>query len=334
MNIIPIITLGAGALLLTAKPKKKTSASTKTRPGQEALPDVDFDDEELAPQPPTEQPGGPGVDDFEEDEPPAGTLPPENEGPVGKPPIGPSGVGSCANEGANKTYARDPEYLAPNLTISQKAITMFSEPQMYFYIRGDLQKKLYNYMLERFAAMKNGQERRTVASVVLREALKHFNPQCKWEVPVDSLGEPERLVWDGGRRLAIMAQVTIGIEDPGFSTLFKTGNRYSITRDSLGDPDPGFMGAQKKNELIGRRVEVLVTDKTQENAEHIIGRIEKLSGPNGEPSLFEVRIVDKFQGIDVAPRLHTKHGFKTGSNAYFSQKGPTGIYRIFQAGVE
>jgi hypothetical protein len=76
-----------------------------------------------------------------------------------------------------------------------------------------------------------------------------------------------------------------------------------------------------------------VTDTTQEYAEHIIGEIAKMTGPNGEPDLFEIRIIDKFQGTNVAPQLRTKHGFKTGSNAYFSQKGPTGIYRIFPQGM-
>ena len=180
--------------------------------------------------------------------------------------------------------------------------------------------------------MKNEQERRTVASVVLREGLKHFTSGCKWEVPIDSLDEPEKLGWESGHRLAIMAQITAGVEDPGFKQLFQTGQRYAITRESLNEPDPGFMGAQKKP-TPGTRVEILVTDASQESAEHIIGEIVQLSGPNGEPNLFEVRIVDKFNGVDVSPRLRTKHGFKTGSNAYFSQQGPTGIYRIFPQGM-
>ena len=340
---LPLLLLGGGALLLMTgkkkpRPKKKKANGDAKQPDR--LPpappeeeDMDKEEEEApipgpGPEPQPQPQPQPQPDPGPQPVPgPAPEPGPQPEPPSSKPPMGPSGVGSCANS----IYNRDPQYLQ-DVVVSQKALTMFSEPEYYFYMRGDFQKKLYEYMLQRFTAMKNNQERRTVASVVLREALKHFNSGCKWEVPIDSLSEPERLVWDGGRRLAIMAQATAGIEDPGYKELFGTGNRFSITRESLGDPDPGFMGAQKKP-APGTRVEVLVTDATQENAEHIIGEVVKLSGPGGEPNLFEVRIVDKFQGIDVSPRLRTKHGFKKGSNAYFSQKGPTGIYRIFPQGM-
>lgn len=329
MNPLPLLLLGGGALLLMAGKRKKTTSkkSEPTENGDRApLPEPgegeDLDEQDrVTPEPSPDIP--PDSDPTPTPQP--GPLEPTE--PYGKPPIGPSGVGSCANS----IYNRDPQYLQ-DIVASQKALTMFSEPEYFFYMRGDFQKKLYEYMLQRFNAMKNGQERRTVASVVLREALKHFNSGCKWEVPIDSLSQPEQLVWDGGRRLAVMAQVTAGIEDPGYSKLFQTGKRYAITRDSLDEPDPGFMGAQEKPSP-GTRIEVLATDATQENAEHIIGEIVKLSGPNGEPNLFEVRIIDNFQGMDVEPRLRTKHGFKKGSNAYFSQQGPTGIYRLFPQGM-
>lgn len=330
-NPLPILILGGGALLLlTGKKKKKKSSKSK---GADALPPPpegeDLDDEDAAPSPAPGPGPSPSPDPSPTPSPkPPGPTPFEPSEPYGKPEIGPSGAGSCANQ----IYNRDPMYLSPDISITDKALNLFSEPEYYFYLRGDFQTKLYNYMLQRFQAMKSGQERRTVASVVLREALKHFNSGCKWEVAIDSLAKPEQLVWSSGQRLAIMAQVTAGIEDPSYKDLFQTGSRFSITRESLGEPDPGFYGAQKKP-APGTRVEVLVTDKTQESAEHIIGEVAKLTGPNGEPYMFEIRIIDKFQGADVSPRLRTKHGFKVGSNVYFSQKGPTGIYRIFPHGM-
>jgi len=330
----PLLLLAGGAALLLLGGKKKRTKKKSDSSNGDALPkppeDENMDESdgsEPAPAPgPTPVPTPvPGPDPEPEPSP----APEDPDTPDMKPKIGPSGVGSCANE----IYNRSAEYLQPGLTVSQKAMTMFSNQEYFFYIRGGFQTKLYNYMLERFAAMKNGQERRTVASVVLRESLKHFNSGCKWEYPADSLTEPEQLVWQGGTRLAMMAQTTSGLSpDPGFNNLFQTGSRYSVTREALGDPDPGFYGAQQKP-APGRRVEILVTDKSQEHAEHIIGEFVKLTGPNGEPNLFEVRIIDKFQGQNVAPRLRTKHGFKTGSNAFFSQKGPTGIYRIFPEGM-
>lgn len=321
-NLLPILALGGAALLLVGKKKKPSSKkkSLPRPPEREEGKDEDLDEEDGAPEPQPEPEPVPHPP-----EPDPGPAPDPGESDM-KPPIGPSGVGSCANS----IYNRDPEYLTPEITVANKAMAMFPNKDYFFYLRGGFQKKLYNYMLQRFTAMKNNQERRTVASVVLREGLKHFNSGCKWEVPIGSLSDPEQLVWQSAARLAVMAQVTAGIEDPGYSKLFQTGKRYTITRDSLGEPDPGFGGSALEP---GRRVEILATDSTQENAEHLIGEVVKWSGPQGEQHLFEVRILDKFQGVDVEPRLRTKHGFKKGSNAFFSKKGPTGIYRIFPQGM-
>jgi len=339
-NHLPLLIAGGAALFILSggkKKKKRKPSSAKSTPSDNGhtLPPVkDEDLDEPAPQPkkPTTRPPSstPTLPPSPTPTEPIPKIPTTPSEPYGKPAIGPTGVGSCANS----IYTRDPEYLTPDIMTANNALAAFNEEGYFFYIRHDFQKNLYDYMLERFAAMKNGQERRTVASVVLREGLKHFNSGCKWENPIDTLGAPEQKVWEGGARLAIIAQITVGIQDPGFSEMFATGNRFTITRDSMGETDPGFMNAQNKNGLIGRRIEILASDKSQENAEHIIGEIVKLSGPNGEPNLFEARVVGTFQGNDVSPRLRNKHGFKTGSNAYFSQLGPTGIYRIFPEGME
>jgi len=338
---LPLILAGGAALLLFGGKKKRRGSSSKsTTPSvngsdepQKELPGLE--DEDLD-KPGSEDRPIPGPSPTPEPSPtpklPPSPTPPTPSEPFGKPGMGPTGSGSCANS----IYTRDPEYMTPDVMVAEGGFTLFQESDYFFYIRRDFQKKLYDYMLERFAAMNNGQEAPTVASVVLREGLKHFNSGCKWENPIDSLSEPEQLVWDGGRRLAVMAQFTAGREDPGFSDMMQTGERFTITRKSLGYPDPGFAGntPQQKQALINRRVEIIATDKTQENAEHIIGEIVKLTGPNGEPGLFEVRILGNFRGSDVAPRLRLKHRFKTGSNAYFPQSGPTGIFRIFPEGME
>lgn len=331
-QLLPLLAIGGGALLLMGG-KKKRSGSKKTESVDEAektLPSVDEDlDEEEKKQPrkrPKKSVAPSKKDPVVEPEKPE--IPVVDDS-YGKPAIGPSGVHTCASP----LYTRDPEYLTPDIVIAKKALSRFDkESDYFFYIRSSAQVDLYNYMLARFQAMAAEQERRTVASVVLRDALKELNPECKWDSPVDSLDEPEQLVWEGGRVLAIMAQITADIQDPSYNELFETGERYTITRESLGEPDPGFMGAAKKPEP-GRRFEILATDSSQENAEHLIGELVKLSGPNGEPNMFELRIVDQFNGVDVTPKRRTKHGFKVGSNAYFSQNGPTGIYRIFPEGM-
>jgi len=326
-SALPLLLVGGAAVIILGGKKKKKSTSKSLPPTGEVpndLPTLEGEDEDLDIDPSSSSPTPT----------PTPTTPalPEPTESNAKPAIGPTGSGSCATS----LYSRDPMYITDNVSMAQNSWSLYPEKGYYFYINHDGQKKLYDYMLNRFEAMESGEEVRTVASVVLREALKNFNSDCNWESPIDSLSEPERLVWDGGSRLVNIAQFTAGIEDPGQGDLFQTSQRFTITRNSLGTVDPGFMGVDNaaKQDLIDRRVELLATDTTQENAEHIIGKIRKMSGPNGEPNLFEVEILGTFQGADVAPRLKLKHGFKVGSNAYFSQPGPTGIFRMFPKGME
>jgi len=340
-SALPILLIGGAAILLGGK-KKRRSSSKKALPPEtteDAGADLpSMEDEDLDREPPpspgpsTEPSTGPSTGPSSTPSTPSTPALPEPSEPYGKPAMGPAGSSTCVAS----LYSRDARYIDNNIQLAQGAFNLFKEEGYYFYINYESQKKLYDYMLNRFQSMESGGEVRTVASVVLREALKHFNSSCQWDFPIDSLSEPEKLVWEGGSRLVMLAQFTAGMQDPGPDELFQTGQRFTITRNSLGQVDPGFMGVdnETKMNLPGTRVELLVTDQTQENAEHIIGKIMKMSGPNGEPNLFEVDIVGTFQGSDVAPRLRLKHGFKVGSNAYFSQVGPTGIFKMFPKGME
>ncbi len=342
-SAIPLLLIGGAAVILLGGKKKRrrstpkaipatdeTAEDTAEEPADDGLPT--FEDEDLDQEPPPEampeSPSAPSPTPAL----PGPSGPSEPSEPYGKPAMGPAGSSTCVAS----LYSRDPRYIDNNILLADGAFNLYKEEGYYFYINYESQKKLYDYMLNRFQAMKSEAEVRTVASVVLREALKHFNAGCKWENSIDTLSEPEKLVWESGTRLAMLAQFTAGIQDPVYDDLFGTGNRFTITRNSLGQVDPGFMGVdnETKMNLPGTRVEILATDQTQENAEHIIGKIMKMSGPNGEPNLFEVDIVGTFQGADVAPRLRLKHGFKVGSNAYFSQVGPTGIFKMFPKGME
>jgi len=327
-SMLPILLLGGGAVLLMAagKKKKKKLAKAEVKPVG-PLPDVSGDedldkkdDEGKLPTKPVEPTPTP--------EPTPVPAPTE---PTGKPAVGPSGAGTCVSG----IYASDPQYLDPAIgdVLNQQALTMFPESKYFFYITPKVQIKLYNQIGDRFNKMLSEQERKTLASVVLREELKKINSGCEWEGPISNMSEPGRLVWSDAIRILALAQLMTGFKDPSESELFQTGSRFTVSKKSLGEPDPGFINAANKQGLIGRRVEIIATDKPMGNAEHIIGEITKLSGPSGEQDQFEVRIVDRFRGADVTPQLRAYHKFKTGSNAYFSQRGPTGIYRIFPEGM-
>lgn len=330
-SALPILLLAGGAIMLMAggkKKKKKPLPSLEVKPST-TVPDISGDedldkkdDEGKLPKQPVEP--GPTPE-------PGPTIPTEPTEPGGKPAMGPSGAGTCASG----IYSSDPQYINPAISdvLSAQALTAFPESKYFFYIRPNVQAKLYNAIGDRFSKMMSEEERKTVASVVLREELKRINSGCEWEAPIDSLGKPEQLVWSDGVRLLALAQMMTGFRDPSSASLFETGSRLTVSKKSLGEPDPGFMGSSNKQGLIGRRTELIATDEGMASSEHIIGEIVKLNGPSGEPDQFEVRIVDRFRGNDVTPQLRSKHGFKTGSNAYFSQRGPTGIYRIFPEGM-
>lgn len=318
-NPLPLLALGGAALLLAGGKKKKKKPSDS---GKE-LPDVNGNEPE---DQGTNTPGsGTPYPEPNEPEPMPGPETPAPEKP--KRPLGPSGAGSCANY----IYTRDAQYIDPAVSdrLNQGALTLFNEAGYYFYIRRDWQDKLFDAALPTFASMGAGQTAPTLRSVVLREILMGDpNVKCDWNVPTNEFDEPMSLVWEDGMRLMTLAQVMANYGDPHPDLLFKTGKRYTVPRPPLGLPEKGMASPK-----INQRVMILATDKSLQNAEHLIGRVSKLSGPNGESDRFEIRIVDTFQGEDVSPKLTEKHGFKDLSNAYFSKGAPTGIYRFYSEGT-
>ena len=327
-NLLPILLIGGGAFALTRKKKKRKGKGYDLPPPPE---DEEKKKAEVVPQPqPTPEPKPPGPVPDPTPQPGPSPTPSPDE----KRPTGPSGVGTCVQY----VYNRVPEYLDPSIgeRLSVSAAGMFEEPLWHFYIRRPAQIKIYNQVAQRFSGMRQGQERPTLASVVLRQELEKINSGCNWDQPIESLSKPEQMVWDDAKRLAWVAMEMTGFRDPLPPSLMKTGNRLVVTRESLGLPDPGIPQAGL---TLGQRVEFLGTDQSMDNAEHLIGQVSRLVGPNGEQNMFELRMVGDFQGKDVAPRLSEKHGFKffkgtgQGSNVFFRRNSPTGIYRIFPKGV-
>lgn len=316
-NALPLLLIGGAALLMMGgkktKPKPKAiepEEKPATKPGEKPEP-------EPTPEP-TPDPGPIG-----EGEP---VLP---EGP--RVPDGPSAAGSCVTT----IYNRVPEYLDPNVAdrLNQGALTAYNEAGYYFYIRREYQDEIFDMALTTLASMAAEQTMPTIRSVILREILQGINKECNWNQTTDKFDDPMRLVWKDGMRLMVLAGMMAGHIDPDPDYLFKTGKRYTMPRTPLGLPDKGLATPK-----IDQRVEILATDKSLQNAEHLIGRVSKLSGPNGEQDRFEIKIVGTFQGKYVRPRLTTKHGFKfasetQSSNAFFSKNAPTGIYRFYEEGV-
>ena len=275
-------------------------------------------------------------DDYEEADPEDYIpleIPPEPTDSIFKPASGPDPGDSCAIS----MYSQDPVYIQP-LFISQKAWNAFSESNYYFNIKAEYQRKIYESIYNFLMNMKNDNARKTVLSVIVRRVLSLIDSSCDWfSIPMaaDANNPPESMVAEGALRLGVIAAITSGYKDPEHADLFQTGDKLTVPREAIGDLDPGFMGAENGLD-IGRRIEIIATDEGANgilfNAEHLIGKVSQLSGPNGEPHLFAIEIIDNFNNEDVSPKI-ASHGFNVGDVSFFSKKRPTGIYRIYKEGV-
>ena len=313
---LPLLLLGGAAVVLAGGKKKKKVNGVKPK-GE--LPDVEPDEPE---------PKKPGVAKPSVPKPTPKPKPEPSLPAPDKPlrPLGPTGVGSCANS----IYRRDVVYIDPAVSdrLSQGALNAYNEAGYYFYIRHEAQEEIFDLGLKTFASMAAKSTAPTLRSVILREILSEINNECNWNEPTSEFDGPMEHVWDDGIRLMVLAQMMAGYNDPHPDHLFKTGKRYTMPRAPLGMNDPGAAGVK-----MDQRVEIIATDKSLQNAEHLFGRVSKLSGPNGESDRFEIRIVPEFQNRHVVPKRTEKHGFKQSSNAYFSKMSPTGIYRFYAPGV-
>lgn len=349
-SALPLLLLvGAAAVVVTKKKKKSKS---------KGLPSLEEEEEEEKGEEPEEKAEDEPEEKAEEEEetpapkptpipiPPKPKPTPDLPTPMPDPtpgpseqkrPVGPSGDGSCVKA----IYDRNTQYIDPGIAevLNTEVATAFPDAMFYFYIKRETQAALYNAVATRFLNQLGNQEYRTVGPVILRQELDKLAPSCGWDEDTDKMDEPAKLVWDDAKRIATLAAWMTGFEDPAQWQLFQTNTRRTVTRDSLGMPDPGFMGASQSI-APNQRVEIIATQAdTFENAEHLIGKVTKLTGPNGEDDQFEIHIVGTFNGKNVAPKLTAHHGFKffkegQSSNAYFSKKGPTGVYRIYPVGTE
>lgn len=348
-SALPLLLIAGGAaVMMTKKKKRRRTSASAAEPDIPSLEEAEEEEPEPEPSPQPEETVDPEEafdpePELEEPEPPGPSpspIPTPEPGPSDpKLPQGPTGVGSCVNN----IYNRATEYIDPAVVdvLSPDATTAWPDKEYYFYMRRPAQLKLYNAVANRFLKQIHEEDPRTVGPVILREELDKLGTSCDWGGDTNKMDEPSRLIWSDAKKIATLAAMMTGFRDPAGLQLFKTSKRFTVTRESLNMPDPGFLGAQKGLEL-GQRVEIIATEgDTLENAEHLIGMVTKLTGPENQNDQFEIRIVGTFQGKDVRPKLTDHHGFKVlktqplaSSNAYFSKSGPTGVYRIYPVGLE
>jgi len=295
--------------LVPSRPPKMTPSGPTPRPPAPK-----------GPTPPSVPGGGPTA--------PTRTITPSAPGApqIPPPPDGPDASGTSVQS----FYARKPQYIDPDVAnrLGSKALTSLPEQEFYFYLTRRFQKQLFDAIRSRIANMKSGQEDPTVLSVIVREELKKINSGTPWEDDISLQHPAIDLAWDSALRLGHLASVDLGFEEPSTSELFKVkGSLYTVPRNALGMTTDSARNIEKN-----QRVEILATDQSLENAEHLIARVLD-TAPSGNSGLFRLEIVQSFQGKNVAPALQDKHGFKVGQKASFSKNAPTGIYRIFPRGM-
>lgn len=323
-KISPVLLLGAGAAVLIAARRKPTPSD-----GEEGIDEVDGDglgsvedepSDEPAPKPtPAPKPGDvPPPDVGEEDE----QFPP----PI---PAGPSGVGSCANG----IYTREPVYIQPEVAsnLNDAAMTVH-KTYLWGHIRPVTQVKVFGQIWDWYANALMDQAPRTVRSVIVRETLKDINSGCPWETRQDKFTDVQKLVWESGWKLAVLAEKDTGWTfKPNKTDLFETGGLYTVPRVALGMPKVGAA-----NIPVGRRVEIIASDSSTNYAEHLIGKVTEISGDKFK---FKVEVVRTFKGNNVEPKLSQKHGWtfnknsNRGTSRWFNRTGHSGIYRIYPQGV-
>lgn len=348
-SALPLFLLvGAVAVVVTKKKKKSKSSKvkldsleeeteTETEAEEEEESEEEAEEEEAEPSEKEEETPAPKPKPIPIPPKPKPDLPTPMPDPTPGPseqkrPVGPSGDGSCAKA----IYDRNTQYMDPSIfsVLNTEVATAFPDDKYYFYIKREFQSALYNAVATRFLNQIAENEYRTVGPVILRQELDKIDPSCGWDGDIDKMDEPAKLVWDDAKLIATLAAWMTEFEDPAQWQIFRTGDRRTVTRESLGMPDPGFMGASTQIAL-NQRVEIIAAQKDSfEHSEHLIAKVTKTMGPDGEPDMFEVQIVDTFNGKDVSPKLTSHHGFSKSSKAYFSKNGPTGVYRIYPVGTE
>lgn len=300
------------AIALSSKPKKKSNGEGEELPKPPARGSGEKKDEPA--EEPADEPAEEPADEPEEPQ-----APPK--------PNGPSGAGTTVSG----VYTPAPEYISPEVAnqLSDSILTAYPEKDWYLYARRHVQEKLFNALVNRYRKIEEGLEAPTLSSVVVREELNNINSGTAWEGPISALHPAAQKFFESVKFLDKIAKQHTGFKDPLPSHINLFGKTlHTITRGAL-----GLKSDSAKNINMDQRVEIIATDKSLQNAEHLIGRVVDLA-PNDNDDKFRIEIVGVFQGQDVKPDLTSKHHWKVGQKASFDKTAPTGIYRIFPTNMK
>jgi len=264
--------------------------------------------------------------------PPQATPAPPPLIPGGLTPLeGPSGAGTCV-EGF---YSQTPQKVAPQLLAELDTPTGELAQGMWFHIQPGLQQTLFNEIRSRFMSAN-----RSLPSVVVRDALESALGDCDFYAPMTGAQE---LVYESGLLLAKLAMSQTGwVPNQGGTghILMKTPGTNTgpalVARDWLGLTSDNAQSIQP-----GQRVELLAGEYTMGDitgglslgfpyAENIIARVTSV---DPQSQTFEVQVIDQFLGADRTPKLSANHHYNSGTNIKLKMNAPTGLRRIYPAGV-
>jgi len=232
-------------------------------------------------------------------------------------------------------YSQTPQKVAPQLLAELDTPTGELAQGMWFHIQPGLQQTLFNEIRSRFMSAN-----RSLPSVVVRDALESALGDCDFYAPMTGAQE---LVYESGLLLAKLAMSQTGwVPNQGGTghILMKTPGTNTgpalVARDWLGLTSDNAQSIQP-----GQRVELLAGEYTMGDitgglslgfpyAENIIARVTSV---DPQSQTFEVQVIDQFLGADRTPKLSANHHYNSGTNIKLKMNAPTGLRRIYPAGV-
>lgn len=223
--------------------------------------------------------------------------------------------------------------LAPKLAVAiEKAGIDFDCDAPRFRMPAPQQTALYCQIC--FAMSSDMADAAKPPVVLLRDRLGSLYPKYDWSIQSDDMDTPQLHLWRDGLELVRLAAAAMSSDEKSVKGRGKirVGKKRYLLRPHVQDAGVDFDALS-----IDDVVECIAATESGEDEERIYARVTKLTGPNGEPQRFEVQIIGRLQGRDVAPRRSDVHGFsfvegdeQQSSRMFLTRGEDSGVVRIVQ----
>lgn len=249
--------------------------------------------------------------------PPPGPLPGEGDKPNALPPNLIQGAPSSP-PCVSGTYKRIP--IRVPLDVFQgwhKAARDWTRNKLY-YFDADQLRKFVAIVTQRYQTWPS------LRHVVIRDALEQLTG-CNWYVDDFAMSSAQQQMFAGAADLARAIEAELQWSPPDKLGDLPMGYDDEIlAREILGLPSPGAYNLKP-----GQIVELVVIDDTLRYSEHVYARV---LGFDQGFDCYDVEVIGKFQGKNVAPKFAAKHGLGLYDKQCLKRTGG-GAYRVYPLGT-